>query len=69
MIMRDDVKEMIVGGCRALMPQNGASDAARIVDSLATDLKLGRFVDEIPSVATTNVPATRANVVSLASRN
>ena len=42
MILRADVKEMIAEGCRALTPRNGAAEAALLVDSLATGMKLGR---------------------------
>ena len=42
MIMREDIRAMIMDGCRSLKPINGAPDAARIVDSLATGVKWGR---------------------------
>ncbi len=67
MIMRADVQEMIAEGCRALTPRNGATEAARIIDSLATGTKWGTSLGG--SALTSGGQFGAANVVPLFSKD
>jgi hypothetical protein len=64
MILRKDVQAMMAAGCKNLMPRNGAWDAARIIDSLATDMKLGHRPSA--SQARANAPALLPIAASVA---
>jgi glycosyltransferase involved in cell wall biosynthesis len=62
MIMQEDVRAMIIEGCRALTPINGAPEAARIVDCLATGVKWGRSASPARG---RDLEAQQDNVVTL----
>jgi UDP:flavonoid glycosyltransferase YjiC (YdhE family) len=48
LITQNEVCELMIAGCAALKRKNGALEAAQIVDTLATDVGLGRFNDRRP---------------------